>query len=77
MANVGSQMLPMVGKSVVQYEDPSAALNMSEQQWNEAVKQQAIEFRRENERKHQEQIQKNREIYEEQKKQVEAKRAQK
>lgn len=65
--NNGSVVADM-GNHLVQFEDPVAALNLSDDKWNDIVQRNAREFKQENERKVQEQMLKNRAVMEEQKK---------
>lgn len=47
----GASNIVKIGNNSIKFEDPTAALNMDENQWNALVQQNAIDFHRENERK--------------------------
>ena len=56
------------------YEDPAAVLNVTERRWNQMVQEDIKKHKDEEQRKVLEKYQKNREVMEEQKKQIEARR---
>lgn len=49
--NNGSVIADM-GNHTIQFEDPVAALNLSDDMWNEIVQRNAREFKQEKEKKH-------------------------
>jgi len=61
-------------QGIISYEDPVAALNLSDQKWNEIVQKQVVDFHKENARKVKDRLSKSKAIMEEQKKQIEEKR---
>lgn len=63
-----------VGNKKVFYEDPAAALNVTERRWNEIVIENKRKFHEENQKKIEDKLIKNKKVWEEQKKQIEAKR---
>jgi len=63
-----------VGDKKIAYEDPAAALNVTERRWNEMVIKNKRDFEEGNAKKAEAWKQKNLKIWEEQKKQIEAKR---
>ena len=60
--------------SYVVYEDPAAALNVSDDKWNAIVQENLRKFKDDREKARMDKIQKSKVIQEEQKKQIEAKK---
>jgi len=63
-----------MGDKKLVYEDPTAALNITERRWNEMVLENKRKFEEENARKEEVRKLKNKQIWEEQKKQIEIKK---
>lgn len=62
-----------MGNKRIVYEDPAAALNVTERRWNQIVQENLVKFEAENAKKVTDKLDKNKRIWEEQKKQIEAK----